>query len=175
MRGFNQLLLPTRKSELWQPPTRHITVAKSATGIKEEKPMKRFASSLFAACLALGFGMPAATSTNASALITPASQSAIKAPVETVQYYDYRGDRRDWRGPPPRYRDGYRYDRPYYRPYWGPPPVYRLPRYRPAPVYRGGGNAHVRWCYNRYRSYRAYDNTFQPNYGPRRQCYSPYI
>ncbi|OYR10649.1 BA14K-like family protein [Brucella grignonensis] len=41
-------------------------------------------------------------------------------------------------------------------------------------MYRGG-NAHVRWCYNRYRSYRAYDNTFQPNYGPRRQCYSPYI
>jgi signal peptidase I len=41
--------------------------------------------------------------------------------------------------------------------------------------YRGtGGNAHVRWCYNRYRSYRAWDNTFQPYNGPRRQCYSPY-
>ena len=26
----------------------------------------------------------------------------------------------------------------------------------------------------RYRSYRAYDNTFQPNYGGRRQCFSPY-
>lgn len=36
------------------------------------------------------------------------------------------------------------------------------------------GNAHVNWCYNRYRSYRAYDNTFQPYYGPRRQCVSPY-
>jgi hypothetical protein len=38
----------------------------------------------------------------------------------------------------------------------------------------GGGNAHVQWCYDRYRSYRAYDNTFQPYNGPRQQCYSPY-
>lgn len=40
------------------------------------------------------------------------------------------------------------------------------------PVYRG--NAHVSWCYDRYRSYRASDNTFQPYNGPRRQCISPY-
>ncbi len=35
-------------------------------------------------------------------------------------------------------------------------------------------NAHVTWCYNRYRTYRVADNTFQPNYGPRAQCISPY-
>ena len=40
--------------------------------------------------------------------------------------------------------------------------------------YRGGGSSHVQWCYDRYRSYRAYDNTFQPYNGPRRLCYSPY-
>ncbi len=40
-------------------------------------------------------------------------------------------------------------------------------------VYSGGGS-HVNWCANRYRSYRAYDNTFQPYNGPRRQCLSPY-
>ena len=40
------------------------------------------------------------------------------------------------------------------------------------PVYRG--NAHVEYCYNRYKSYRASDNTFQPYNGPRRQCVSPY-
>jgi len=46
------------------------------------------------------------------------------------------------------------------------------PRYvAPAPSM---GSAHVAWCANRYRSYRAYDNTFQPNNGPRQQCYSPY-
>ncbi len=46
------------------------------------------------------------------------------------------------------------------------------PRYvDPAP---GMGSSHVAWCANRYRSYRAYDNTFQPYNGPRQQCYSPY-
>lgn len=39
--------------------------------------------------------------------------------------------------------------------------------------YRRGGS-HVNWCYNRYRSYRAYDNTFQPYRGGRRYCRSPY-
>ena len=34
--------------------------------------------------------------------------------------------------------------------------------------------AHVDWCYNRYRSYRHSDNTFQPYHGRRRQCRSPY-
>ncbi|PKA41708.1 BA14K family protein [Rhizobium sullae] len=47
------------------------------------------------------------------------------------------------------------------------------PRYY-APAGYNGGNAHTRWCYNQYRSYRAWDNTFQPYYGPRRQCVSPY-
>jgi hypothetical protein len=42
------------------------------------------------------------------------------------------------------------------------------------PRYYGGGSSHTRWCYARYRSYRAYDNTYQPYYGPRRQCVSPY-
>lgn len=46
-----------------------------------------------------------------------------------------------------------------------PAPVYRQPRYN---------SAHVEWCYDRYRSYRAADNTFQPNYGPRQLCISPY-
>lgn len=58
----------------------------------------------------------------------------------------------------------------YYDPYYYNPPVYSAPVYRARPV----GNAHVTWCYERYRSYRAYDNTFQPYNGPRRQCRSPY-
>ncbi|WP_284757447.1 BA14K family protein [Agrobacterium sp. fls2-241-TYG-188a] len=35
------------------------------------------------------------------------------------------------------------------------------------------GSNHQQWCASRYRSYRASDNTFQPNNGPRRQCVSP--
>ncbi|MGB3877643.1 BA14K family protein [Shinella zoogloeoides] len=42
------------------------------------------------------------------------------------------------------------------------------------PRYEGINPRHTDWCYARYRSYRAYDNTFQPNYGPRRECLSPY-
>lgn len=39
-------------------------------------------------------------------------------------------------------------------------------------IYRG--DAHEHWCYRRYRSYRVWDNTFQPYRGRRRQCISPY-
>jgi hypothetical protein len=64
---------------------------------------------------------------------------------------------------------------------WGGPnigvvveiPIY--PRYRP--IYRkayGVGSVHHGWCAQRYRSYRAWDNTFQPYSGPRRYCISPY-
>lgn len=53
------------------------------------------------------------------------------------------------------------------------------PRYYNSPRYYNGpravsGNAHQRWCYARYRSYRAWDNSYQPYGGPRRQCSSPY-
>ncbi len=52
---------------------------------------------------------------------------------------------------------------------------YYQPRARyvaPRRVYRSGlSDAHIRYCFNRYRSYRVSDNTFQP-YGnrPRQQC-----
>lgn len=35
-------------------------------------------------------------------------------------------------------------------------------------------HAHLTWCASRYVTYRLWDNTFQPHYGPRRQCRSPY-
>lgn len=61
------------------------------------------------------------------------------------------------------YYDPYQYD--YYPRYVQPRRVYRTQRLT---------SAHVQWCYDRYRSYRSWDNTFQPNYGPRKQCWSPY-
>ena len=83
----------------------------------------------------------------------------------------------------PVYRDVYR-DAPVYREapvvyYEQQRPVYReAPRYReqrhvaPEPRYSrvSLSDAHVSYCYDRYRSYRESDNTFQPNHGPRRQC-----
>ena len=84
--------------------------------------------------------------------------------------YYYRGHR------------GYRHHRPGYRQYngwWFPPAAFIAGAIiggamNPPVEYRPRGDAHVSWCYNRYRSYRASDNTFQPYNGPRRQCRSPY-
>lgn len=100
---------------------------------------------------------------------------------------DRREARRDfYRDRPAYYRGyrGYRDYRPGYRRYgdnWYPAAAFIAGAIvggaiasQPREVYRGGGDAHTQWCYNRYRSYRAYDNTFQPNYGSRRQCNSPY-
>jgi hypothetical protein len=105
--------------------------------------------------------------------------------VEQVQYYRrhwnrYRYDDDRWRHRD--YDDGWRYRR-YHRHnnagaiigglaagaiIGGIISAQRQPRY-----YYAGGSYHTRWCYSRYRSYRAYDNTYQPYYGPRRQCVSP--
>lgn len=35
-------------------------------------------------------------------------------------------------------------------------------------------DSHVAYCADRYRTYDAPTNTFQPNVGPRRQCVSPF-
>lgn len=48
------------------------------------------------------------------------------------------------------------------------------PAYRAKSAYNGD-NAHVRWCYNTYRSYRISDNSFQPYDGPRKACVSPHV
>ncbi|HKF94465.1 MAG TPA: BA14K family protein [Gammaproteobacteria bacterium] len=44
----------------------------------------------------------------------------------------------------------------------------------PATSYDGINPRHVQWCTDRYRTYRAYDNTYAPQVGVRAQCYSPY-
>ncbi|MFC6492482.1 BA14K family protein [Ancylobacter dichloromethanicus] len=79
---------------------------------------------------------------------------------------------------------GYNYYRPGYRQYngwWFPAGAFAagaliggaLGAAASQPSY-AGGNAHIQWCANHYRSYRASDNTFQPYNGPRQQCVSPY-
>jgi hypothetical protein len=93
---------------------------------------------------------------------------------------DYRRDRdrsyRDWRG-----HRGYRYSRPGYRRHsdgWW----YPLAAFGAGAIIGGAianqparaSGSHIQWCANRYRSYRASDNTFQPYNGPRQQCVSPY-
>ncbi len=61
--------------------------------------------------------------------------------------------------------------------YWGGPGIilnFSAPAYRYRAPRTRYANSHVEWCYARYRSYRAWDNTYQPNHGRRRQCISPY-
>lgn len=105
--------------------------------------------------------------------------------VEKVQYRYERRDRRDryerrtdrrWHG-----HRGYRDYRPGYRRHsdgwWYPLAAFGLGAAIGGAIAnqpQAGGGSHTRWCANRYRSYRAYDNTFQPYNGPRQQCVSPY-
>ena len=77
------------------------------------------------------------------------------------------------------YRGGPRYNHRYYRNRGPNVGIYLgVPSYRyvePRRVPRVTlSRAHVNWCHNRYRSYRASDNSFQPYNGPRQQCWSPY-
>ncbi|PDS77767.1 BA14K family protein [Rhizobium sp. L43] len=122
-----------------------------------------------------------------------APQVEKSSAVENVQYRRYY---RPGYRPGAYYRPGYRpgaYYRPgyyggyrgysYYRPgyrryngFWYPLAAFGAGAVIVAPRYAAPrlGSSHVAWCANRYRSYRAYDNTFQPYNGPRQQCYSPY-
>ncbi|QRM53743.1 BA14K family protein [Sinorhizobium sp. BG8] len=113
----------------------------------------------------------------------PRTDMTVSSDIETVQY-------RHHHRPRPGYyngHQGYRYHRDGYRRYsdgyWYPLAAFGAgaiiggaiasqPRY----VEEGGVNPrHYEWCAARYRSYRAYDNTFNPGgYGGRRQCLSPY-
>lgn len=85
--------------------------------------------------------------------------------------YRYFNGRRGY----PDYRDGYRE----YNGFWFPDDAFigiaiinGIFRQQVRPVYRN--RAHVNWCADRYRSYRASSDSYQPYYGGRRRCYSPY-
>jgi hypothetical protein len=169
---------------------------------EETTEMKKLLSYFTAALTALTLGILSLGASAQAQPLAAAKGALIQDMVsgqaglrQNVQYYPERHQYRDrynngprhWNGPRYRDRPGWNHNRPNYRPHYRPyyqqpyRPYYQ-PQYRPAPPrhyrersYRSGSNAHINWCYNRYRSYRASDNTFQPNYGPRRQCYSPYI
>lgn len=136
--------------------------------------MKKLIAYYFAALAALSVGilsLHASVQAQPVQYHSPASHPGTNTQpanpqLQMVQYY------------PDRRYNNHRYNRhphwggPRYQPYYRPAPP---PRYYPKRNYRSGRNAHINWCYNRYRSYRASDNSFQPYNGPRRQCYSPYI
>lgn len=123
-------------------------------------------------------------------LLSAAPAIAGKSVITDVQYrdrhrrYDRREVRRDYRGHRDGYYNGHRGYRErragyrYYNGYWFPLAAFAagaiIGGATQAQPTGGYGTGHYQWCENRYRSYRASDNTFQPYNGPRRQCNSPY-
>ncbi len=160
--------------------------------------MRKLLSGICASALALSFGAASVAPVNAAPMFVPQTVAPI-SDVENVHSRRWRErgerwnrDRDDRRRRIVRRGDnyylnghrGYRYHRPGYRrhgDYWFPAAAFLAGALisgaianQPRTVIRGPNNAHVQWCYDRYRSYRASDNTFQPYNGPRRQCNSPY-
>lgn len=156
--------------------------------------MKKLSSALygaFASVLAASFALPV----SAAPMFVPAAPQAssnvvqVQSPRELRRDREVRRHNQDRRGRFERrgnhyyYNNhrGYRERRPGYRyhnGFWFPPAAFIAGAIIGGAinnnVVRPAGSAHVQWCYNRYRSYRASDNTFQPYNGPRKQCYSPY-
>jgi len=153
--------------------------------------MKKLISTICAAAMAV---------TGIAATMVPAGAAPVPVPQfqtgTTAEVQQVRDGRRFHRRGKYYYYNGHRASRDHspgwrrHNGWWFPPaafiagaivggaianqPTYRAPTYR-APAYRTASQAHVRWCQDRYRSYRAYDNTFQPYNGPRQQCVSPYM
>ncbi len=90
-----------------------------------------------------------------------------RAPRVAIPYYNgYRG----WN----RHRPGFRR----HNGWWYPPAAFGVqiivPRARQHHRAHGLPPEHYIWCDRRYRSYRTWDDTFQPYHGPRQLCNSPY-
>lgn len=166
--------------------------------------MNKLTNTVLSATIAASMSAFAFVPAQAAQVYVPQQSAKTSSQAELVQFNDRNGNRmrqdgnwkrKNWKGNGKFERRGNNYYFNGYRGYDGPRRGYReyngawfplaafaagalitgaiinqqAPRYN-----NSGGNAHVQWCYDRYRSYRAYDNTFQPYNGPRQQCYSPY-
>ena len=124
---------------------------------------------------AISFALAFTSALPAQAITFPNVPVPSASTVEKVQLRHDRRMERRWHG-----HRGHRNYRPGYRRHsdgwWYPLAAFGLGAAIGGAVAndRDRGGSHVSWCANRYRSYRAYDNTFQPNYGPRKACVSPY-
>lgn len=148
--------------------------------------MKRLVTGLLASVLSVSFLAVSPIAVEAAPIYVPYTQPTSSS--FNVQPVDHRPWQRRgfYRSRDGVYYNGHRGYREYHRGYrrhgdfWFPLAAFATGAIiagaiaNDAPPPYAGGNAHVRWCYDHYRSYRASDNTFQPYNGPRRQCYSPY-
>jgi hypothetical protein len=139
--------------------------------------LKKFMTALCAGSLSVAFGVTGVVPSMA-APIAPlqATTPAVHPDFQTIQYKKRPKYRRGhWKG-----YTGQRHQRRGYRRhsdgFWYPLAAFGLGAAIGGAIGNQprGGSAHVQWCYDHYRSYRASDNTFQPYNGPRKQCRSPY-
>ncbi|MER8807944.1 BA14K family protein [Mesorhizobium australicum] len=156
--------------------------------------MNRITTGLLAATLSATFVAAEVVPVNAQPNYMPLSQAATPD-VQTVQYREWRRNRsfdrnfsrnRSFSRNGDMYWNGHRGYREYRRgyrrhgDYWFPLAAFATGALITGAIVNNEnnrvyeGNSHVQWCYDHYRSYRASDNTFQPNNGPRRECRSPY-
>ena len=156
--------------------------------------MNKIMSGILAGALSASFAASAALPANAVQMFVPQAPSA-SSDVQTVEARngDPRWIRRHGNRVHRRvihndgmYWNGHRGYREYHRGYrrhgdfWFPLAAFTAGALIGSAIVNSennrvySGNAHVQWCYDHYRSYRASDNTFQPYNGPRRQCHSPY-
>jgi len=154
--------------------------------------MNKITSGLLAATLSVSFAATAAMPAGAAQMITPQAPSA-SSDVQAVDHKPWQKHRNGNRnrnfsrsGDSDVYWNGHRGSRHYRNGYrrhgdlWFPAGAFIAGALITGAIINNNqnrvyqGNAHVQWCYDRYRSYRASDDTFQPNYGPRQHCNSPY-
>ena len=142
--------------------------------------MKKIVTSLMAGVMALSFVGAGAISANAAEMYLPQKAPVPQFGIQDVAWRGHknmyrRGGHHYWRG-----HRGYDRWRPGYRrhgDFWFPLAAFATGAIVSGAIANGSnarGDAHVQWCYDHYRSYRASDNTYQPYNGPRRQCRSPY-
>jgi hypothetical protein len=150
--------------------------------------MKKIFSSVCAIALAASsFGIAAAPAS--AAPLQTLQYNSGQAEFLTVQYrYRDRDDRGRFerRGSYGYYNGhrGFRDRRPGYRQFngfWFPPAAFIFGAIVGGALDNQNGRnvrlsrQHFAWCEDRYRSYRASDNSFQPYNGPRQRCISPYM
>ena len=172
---------------------------KGYISLPEEIIVNKITSSLCASALALSFGLATILPVNAAAVFVP-RQAEVSTALQNIQFdqkwrrkgvraqdrMDWRQGRRDITSMEGRYER--RGNRSYYNGHRGfdrPRHGYRQHNgmWFPAAAFISGAiiggalsqsnNGHVAWCHDRYRSYRASDNTYQPYDGPRQECFSP--
>ena len=136
--------------------------------------MKMFAKSLVVTALS---GALAVTSVlPAAAMPVPVMKQTQISNVEAVQYR--RPVRRGWYNGHRGYRSYHRGYRRHSDGFWYPLAAFGagaiIGGALVAPRAYAGSSRHVQWCSERYRSYRASDNTYAPRAGIRAQCNSPY-